>query len=295
LPLHAHNLYFVDANGRVGSSCSESVGSVLAEVETVNGWLFHQWLLASRAAAFSTFRAKGPVATWRSSTGHLRRIDYVCGDMQSLGRHFDTWVDYEIDVATVREDHYPAVLEMVWQPVAHCELAQWHTPLMDRAALKAGEAARVFQDTISQLAVPDVATPVDAFHAYVLRTCQVQGSLCFPIPESIPRKEWLSASSWQCMQLLAAWRKQRVGMVRWRNHALLVVLFGGWHSACQVIVRLEDPCGAVHEMKVVVDRQLALVYAAVDRTYRWKAKRVQMDRKKRLLHIQSRRQLTLRP
>ena len=139
-----------------------------------------------------------------------------------LGRQFDTWVDYEIDVATVREDHYPAVLEMVWQPVGHCELAQWHNPIMDRAAMKAGEAACVFQDTISRLAVPDVATPVDAFHAYVLRTFHVQGSLCFPIPESIPRKEWLSASSWQCMQLLAAWSKQRIGMVRWRNHSLLL-------------------------------------------------------------------------
>ena len=58
LPQHAHNLYFVDANGRLGSSCSEAVGSVLAEDETFNGWLFHQWLLAIRAVAFSTFRAK---------------------------------------------------------------------------------------------------------------------------------------------------------------------------------------------------------------------------------------------
>ena len=109
-----------------------------------------------------------------------------------LERQFDTWVECELDVATVRDDHYPAVLEILWQPVAHCELAQWHTPIMDRAALKAGEAARAFQDTLSQLVVPDLATPVDAFHEYVLRTFQVQGSLCFPIPESVPRKEWLS-------------------------------------------------------------------------------------------------------
>ena len=39
LPQRAHNLYFVDANGRVGSSISEAIGSVMAEVETVNGWL----------------------------------------------------------------------------------------------------------------------------------------------------------------------------------------------------------------------------------------------------------------
>ena len=108
---------------------------------------FHQWLLAIRAVAFSTFRAKGEGATWRSSTGYLRRIDYVCGDLQLLERQFDTWVDREIDVATVRDDHFPALLEFLWQPVGHCELAQWHTPFMDRAALKEGEAAKAFQDT----------------------------------------------------------------------------------------------------------------------------------------------------
>jgi hypothetical protein len=122
LPLHAHNLYFVDANGRLGSSCSEAVGSVMAEAKTVNGWLFHQWLLAIRAVAFSTFRAKGECATWRSSTGHLRRIDYVCGDLQLLERQFDTWVDREIDVATVRDDNFPAILNILWQPDGQREL-----------------------------------------------------------------------------------------------------------------------------------------------------------------------------
>ena len=123
---------------------------------------------------------------------------------------------------------------------------------MDRAALKEGEAARAFQDTLSQLAAPDLATPVDAFHAYVLRTFQVQGSLCFPIPESAPRKEWLSAGSWQCMQLLATWRKQRTSMRLWRNHSVLKVMLKGWHSACQVIVRLEESYGAAQVMQVAL-------------------------------------------
>jgi hypothetical protein len=101
------------------------------------------------------------------------------------------------------------------------DAAQWHTPIMDRAALKEGEAAKAFQDTLSQLVVPGLATPVDAFHAYVLRTFQVQGPLCLPMPESAPRKEWLSAGSWQCMQLLATWRKQGTSMRLWRNHALV--------------------------------------------------------------------------
>ena len=67
-----------------------------------------------------------------------------------------------------------AVFEIVWQPVGYRQLAQWHTPIMDRSALKEAEASRALQDTLSQPVVLDLATPVDAFHAYVLRTLQVQ-------------------------------------------------------------------------------------------------------------------------
>ena len=100
------------------------------------------------------FVHKGESATWRSSTGHLRRIDYVCGDLQLLERQFDTWVDREIDVATVRDDHYPAILEILWQPVGHRELAQWHSPIMDRATLKEGEAAVAFSGYIIATCCP---------------------------------------------------------------------------------------------------------------------------------------------
>ena len=85
LPQYAHNLYFIDANGRIASTCSVAAGPAQADEETVNGRLLHQWLLAVRATAFSTFRTKGEGATWRSSTGHLRRIDFVCGDVHNFG------------------------------------------------------------------------------------------------------------------------------------------------------------------------------------------------------------------
>ena len=57
------------------------------------------------------------------------------------------------------------------------------------------------------------------------------------------------------------------------------VMFKGWHDACLVIVRLEESYGAIQVMQVAFDRQLAFADVTIDRTFKWKAKRVQLDRK----------------
>ena len=94
-------------------------------------------------------------------------------------RQFDTWVDRTIDVATVRDDQVPVVLELLWQPLIVPSAAQWHNPIMDRALMKDPDLSRQCQDNLSLLAVPDAATPIDAFHYYGIRARQIQGSLCF--------------------------------------------------------------------------------------------------------------------
>ena len=60
---------------------------------------------------------------------------------------------------------------------------------------------------------------------------------------------------------------------------MVKVMFKCWHSACQVIVRIEESYGAVQVMQVAFDRQLAFADVTVDRTFKWKAKTVQLDRK----------------
>ena len=59
------------------------------------------------------------------------------------------------------------------------------------------DASKLLQSNLSLLAVPALSTPIDAFHAYVIRALQTQGFLCFPILPVAPRKPWLSDESWQ--------------------------------------------------------------------------------------------------
>jgi hypothetical protein len=144
--------------------------------------------------------------------------------------------------------------------------------------MKDPELARQFQDNLSVLGALDAATPIDAFHSYVIRALQVQGSLCFPFLSLPPKRYWISGESWHLMELVSAWRKQRVQLRNWCNRVLLRTLFQGWSSVLAVVVyrnRLNDE---IQRMKCVFDHQLALADAFVNRIVASKTQHVKKDR-----------------
>jgi len=132
-----------------------------------------------------------------------------------MAYQFDTWVAKYLDVATVRDDHYPAVLELVWQPRQHVVATQWLTPIMDRSLMKEPELMKGFQSSLSKLLVPELSTPVDAFHSYIIRKLQALGSCWFPLPDAAPHRDWISGDTWLHMNLLGVWRKQRAKTSDW--------------------------------------------------------------------------------
>ena len=141
LPDPAAALFFVDAIARPGSVASITVGDAHAEPESSNGSLVHAWMLQLRLCDFSTFRCRGPGGTWMSSTGHVRRIDYICGPQRLAALPFDIVVASELDVATVRDDHYSVILEIVWRAQVDQHWPSWHRPVMNRLCMKPGHCS----------------------------------------------------------------------------------------------------------------------------------------------------------
>ena len=124
------NLYFIDANGRVGSVPGECVESIHLEAETLNGYLIHCWMRQLGISALSTFRCKGPGATWRSTQNTFRRIDCVCAPRWLMCYPFDTWTARDLDVSTKKDGNFPTVVELLLQPLPPCGPASWHSPLL---------------------------------------------------------------------------------------------------------------------------------------------------------------------
>jgi len=65
-----HRVVMIDANGRLGSVCSDAVGSMEPQPHDTNGKELHAWALAEDYFIPSAFLGGG--ATWRT-----HRLDYV--------------------------------------------------------------------------------------------------------------------------------------------------------------------------------------------------------------------------
>ena len=138
-----------------------------------------------------------------------------------------------------------------------------------------------FQSSLSKLIVPDLSTPVDAFHSYVIRNLQVLGSCWFPLPDAAPHCDWISGDTWLHMNLLGVWRKQRANICAWGQALLLKVLFHGWCSLCMLVSHREALNGEIHIMKILLDHQRAQADCVIDRARRCKEqkKKVHSDRR----------------
>ena len=77
---------------------------------------------------------------------------------------------------------------------------------MHRPAIREGPQAEAFRQNLSLVESPPLGTPVNHLHAHVGRTLQIQGAMRFPIPERVPKREWISEEAWRSMTLLHDWK-----------------------------------------------------------------------------------------
>ena len=105
-------IILADANARMGSLISRSVGGHDGEEETQAGELMHTFLCEAGALAPSTFAAyhRGESGTWRAPGGDWHRIDYIL--IPSTWAKFEprSEVICQFDVMQLRDDHRPVKL-----------------------------------------------------------------------------------------------------------------------------------------------------------------------------------------
>ena len=157
----------------------------------VMGTTVHPWMHQLGICALSTFRCKGPGATWRSTQNTLRPIDFVCAPCWLMGFPCETWVASGLDVSTKKDDHFPTVAELLWQPLPPFCPVSWNTLFMSRAFLKDEASSAHFRHWLSLVPVPPVCTPVEAHHAYVV--CFTRSWRPFSFPYSAKTQKMLDS------------------------------------------------------------------------------------------------------
>ena len=106
----------IDANARVGSIQSDSIGPACPSNESENGTVFRTILETHRLRAVNTFIDGSP--TWAGSRGHLSRIDYICVPLQHGDAVTHCAICSDIDLTPSSRDDHRALMVSLRSPVA---------------------------------------------------------------------------------------------------------------------------------------------------------------------------------
>ena len=99
-------ILLVDANGRLGSICTESVGGAEPDVESPNGEELHLFLTEWQLFAANTFWPLGQ-GTWQSTRDSQCRSHYVCLPLQWKNVVVSCSIETELPLARVSKvDHF---------------------------------------------------------------------------------------------------------------------------------------------------------------------------------------------
>ncbi|CAK0797405.1 unnamed protein product [Prorocentrum cordatum] len=173
---HRPNLMLADANGRLGSVQSTSVGPAgLSQTEDSNGKELHEIAAAGHYVIANTVISNGDEHhTWTDAYGHKHRIDYIIAD--------DTLISHITDVKTLadietmkkhrqgqhhREDHLPVTARACWT-VRHTAPKQLF-PKIDKHQLNDEKAVETFKMHLDATVLPSWGTDYDEhIHQYML-------------------------------------------------------------------------------------------------------------------------------
>ncbi|CAE7613083.1 CYB2, partial [Symbiodinium sp. KB8] len=217
-PRHVPWVFLLDANCRLGSRETHSVGSHQADDEDDAGVFLHDLLLGLDLCAPSTFASCmiGEGGTlYQKRSGALDRSDYVCIPRAWLPGDCRAWVDPSIAVGHACIDHLAAVVHCCL-PSLGKQVSRDRAVRLDAQALADPDNRSRVEQIILGAPRPAWDTDVSEHAAEVVDYLYEAFSRNFPLPKRRLRASFFSEETTALHQAVAALRHA----VRTRTHAL---------------------------------------------------------------------------
>ena len=242
-PKNSDVILLTDANARLGSLPSASVGDHCPEEETASGRALHTFVVDHHLWLPATFDAChiGPSHTWWTPGEQGHRLDYVGVPLHWPGASLHTRVWQDFESLQLRDDHAPTVLAASFSrgPVRPASGHHVRRAVRPRpGTCPAHYGSRL--EALSMLPVASWGTGVDAHFSGLIAVWGALGtSICEPAQAKAHQTyitgDTLRLIAWRrtCRQRLRELRAQSeqriltVGLLGWR----LALRFGGLPSA----------------------------------------------------------------
>ena len=215
-------LLLCDANARLGSVATLQVGDFQAENENSKSEAFRTFLSEQGIWLPSTFEQfqKGDGGTWLHPTGKWIRGDFIGMPVQWRFTDCQAFVDDEIDVSTLKEDH--RTVAVAFECPGRC--STW-TPDTRCARLTDEHVLAIRPDDFTKIDGPDFHTDVHT-HAWQLEQqilAQLRPSVCRPRKQ--PRKTSMTPETWKLIGEKKMWRTHLWKSKQLQQRTILQVCF----------------------------------------------------------------------
>ena len=198
-------------------------------------------LFAPSSFAHLCSQPQAEAATWRSSRGEYRRIDYVLLPFawQPAATISETFGDHVLSIGDF-VDHRPARVGVKLSFAAPLPLtdAGFYQLKYKRTALR----TQAVQDAIATLwdYVPDLPATftVDESEQALTKVSRLILAAAAPPGTPAPKHQWIGKEVWSAMATQARCKKAFFEAVRWRGRSALGLIFATWASAASSQQRL---------------------------------------------------------
>ena len=208
---NAHQAPYHWLYARIGSQPSESVSTHQADEENESGHHVHAFLLENSLWAPSTFQEvhSGDATTWISPSGQACRLDFIFIPIAWKELQVQSRVNYDIDLAMARNDHFVVSLE-VSMLKRQDPTSSLHRCRVDTRKCQDPAAIAQFQNYLQSPPAIAWTCGIGQHAEELVAWIQKGASKIFAPDKTLPRQRYLSAHTWQIVQV----RKQLDFMFR---------------------------------------------------------------------------------
>ena len=226
-------LALVDANCRVGSFPSDSVGTWQAEEDGKHSEAFHNFLLHEQLWLPATYHCcqSGPPGTWRHPNGNWYRGDYVALPKGWNYVHCQALVSNQIDASLLKEDHCAAVayIETFYETFTS-RAAPKPTNLDETTILHAMNRSPWIAQQLRAIKQQPWERDVHTHVAAIAEDVQAVIREAYVPPPPKPRKSTITATTWDMVLNKRQARNDLYLLRRQQQRSLLHTCFIGWRN-----------------------------------------------------------------
>ena len=219
----------IDANGRIGAEGGAGIGPVGGDAHDRGGDYLARFLETASLWVPCTYQSLAPFGTWRASSGHESRIDYICIS-DGIKRIGPSLVDREMDLMEDWQDHWPIKTRIGMTLTTEKPVSVHRESCVRKEQVEDPWVWQQIHDELNDS--PEIGWDVDVHSHYNLVASRIKDTVqkWATMPSHIMKHDWYSKETCQLLETRRDWHKSYVWSTRKIARNKMLAIFHAWQG-----------------------------------------------------------------